>query len=171
MKIASRTSAAVSVLDSLKVAGQRPPQWLSLLGLVLISVLTASGCTMCAYPFDYSGPVPNGSAPQNDFQARSNGILPVGVAPRPWPPLVRSQKPIATIAKTVVADEADAAFSIDPEPLSEPVANEQQAESEQSKKPKQVDEPVLVEFLESQSERSVVAVPDDSVLKKEYGDR
>ncbi|MGB8854776.1 MAG: hypothetical protein WCC69_14575 [Pirellulales bacterium] len=52
-------------------------------------VLTAAtGCTMCPDPYDYSGPVPNGSAPQNDFRARSNGILPIGAAPKPWPPIV-----------------------------------------------------------------------------------
>jgi len=157
MKIASRTSAAVSFLGSLKVAGLRPRR-LSLIGLVLISVAGTSGCTMCAHPFDYSGPVPNGSAPHNDFQARSNGILPVGVAPRPWPPIVRSQKPIATIAKTIVADEAGAVVSIDPEPLSE--QNEQNEHDRQSEQPEQV----LVESLESQGERSVAAVPDDAAF-------
>ncbi len=55
-------------------------------GLVLLA-----GCTMCPDPHDYSGPVPNGSAPQNDFRARSNGILPLGAAPRPWPPIVRNE--------------------------------------------------------------------------------
>lgn len=55
-------------------------------GLVLLA-----GCTMCPDPYDYSGPVPNGSAPQNDFRARSNGILPLGAAPRPWPPIVHNE--------------------------------------------------------------------------------
>jgi hypothetical protein len=50
--------------------------------------LLATGCTMCPDPFDYSGPVPNGSAPQNDFMARSNGILPLRSRPLPWPPVV-----------------------------------------------------------------------------------
>ena len=54
-------------------------------GLVLTA---ACGCTMCPDPFDYAGPVPNGSAPQNDFCARSNGILPLHAAPVPWPPVV-----------------------------------------------------------------------------------
>ena len=54
-----------------------------------------AGCTMCPDPYDYSGPVPNGSAPQNDFRARSNGITPIGTAPRPWPPLVRKDQPAA----------------------------------------------------------------------------
>ena len=35
---------------------------------------------MCPDPYDYSGPVPNGSTPQNDFRARSNGILPIGAS-------------------------------------------------------------------------------------------
>jgi hypothetical protein len=61
----------------------------------LIAVLVgaaAAGCTMCPDPYDYSGPVPNGSAPQNDFRARSNGIIPIGVAPRPWPPIVKQEE-------------------------------------------------------------------------------
>ncbi|MEX0669339.1 MAG: hypothetical protein WD060_02645 [Pirellulales bacterium] len=51
-------------------------------------VAVLSGCTMCPDPYDYSGPVPNGSTPQNDFRARSTGILPLSAAPCPWPPLV-----------------------------------------------------------------------------------
>ena len=58
--------------------------------------LASTGCTMCPDPFDYSGPVPNGSSPQNDFRARSNGILPVGAAPRPWPLIVKNDgRPVA----------------------------------------------------------------------------
>lgn len=56
-------------------------------GVVLLLV-GMGGCTMCPDPFDYSGPVPNGSAPQNDFFARSNGILPLRATPDPWPPVV-----------------------------------------------------------------------------------
>lgn len=55
---------------------------------VIAVVAVLSGCTMCPDPYDYSGPVPNGSAPQNDFRARSKGILPLSAAPCPWPPLV-----------------------------------------------------------------------------------
>lgn len=63
-----------------------PQRWVT---MVLAAVLaTAGGCTICPDPFDYSGPVPNGSPPQNDFRARSNGILPLGAAPRPFPPVV-----------------------------------------------------------------------------------
>lgn len=51
-------------------------------------VVAAAGCTMCPDPFDYSGPVPNGTPPHNDFCARSNGILPLNAAPSPWPPVV-----------------------------------------------------------------------------------
>jgi len=50
--------------------------------------MASAGCTICPDPFDYSGPVPNGSSPQNDFRARSNGILPLGAAPKPWPVIV-----------------------------------------------------------------------------------
>jgi len=42
---------------------------------------------MCPSPFDYSGTVP-GSANQNDFRIRSNGILPIWRRPKPWPPIV-----------------------------------------------------------------------------------
>ena len=42
---------------------------------------------MCPSPFDYSGTVP-GSANQNDFRIRSNGILPIWRRPKPWPPVV-----------------------------------------------------------------------------------
>jgi hypothetical protein len=69
-----------------------------------------AGCTMCPDPYDYSGPVPNGSAPQNDFRARSNGIEPVGLAPRPWPPIVsrdrQSEQPVAVIAEVPATGEA-----------------------------------------------------------------
>lgn len=55
------------------------------------AALLATGCTMCPDPYDYSGPVPNGSPPHNDFRARSNGILPLGAAPKPWPPIVKTE--------------------------------------------------------------------------------
>lgn len=56
---------------------------------VAVGILLA-GCTMCPDPYDYSGPVPNGSSPHNDFRARSNGILPLGAARCPWPTIVRN---------------------------------------------------------------------------------
>ena len=89
-----------------------------------------AGCTMCPDPYDYSGPVPNGSAPQNDFRARSNGITPVGAAPRPWPPLVRKDQPAAvgspgdTAVRVAVATTkpvAETAAEAEIEPVSEPV--------------------------------------------------
>jgi hypothetical protein len=72
----------------------------------MLLAVAATGCTMCPDPFDYSGPVPNGSAPQNDFCARSNGILPLDAAPRPWPPLVDGEdgQPEAGL---VVAEHAE----------------------------------------------------------------
>lgn len=73
-----------------------------------------TGCTMCPDPYDYTGPVPNGTAPQNDFRARSNGILPLGNTPRPWPQIVSDEatRPgpagIPTLAEAVVeAESAD----------------------------------------------------------------
>jgi hypothetical protein len=73
--------------------------------------LASIGCTMCPDPFDYSGPVPNGSSPQNDFRARSNGILPLGAAPRPWPLIVQdgsgsSGDPAENTATPTLAEEA-----------------------------------------------------------------
>lgn len=81
--------------------------------LAAILVMAAStGCTMCPDPFDYSGPVPNGSAPQNDFWARSNGILPLNAAPRPWPLIVKgdsgkSEAGQPTLAEPLPAVVAD----------------------------------------------------------------
>jgi hypothetical protein len=75
--------------------------------------LASVGCTMCPDPFDYSGPVPNGSSPQNDFRARSNGILPLGAAPRPWPLIVKNgdapaEGPQENEPTPTLADEAEA---------------------------------------------------------------
>ena len=64
-------------------------------------VVSAAGCTMCPDPYDYSGPVPNGSAPQNDFRARSNGILPLDAAAKPFPTVVKAPtRPAPTVAPT-----------------------------------------------------------------------
>ena len=63
--------------------------------VVACCLAVSTGCTMCPDPFDYSGPVPNGTPPQNDFRARSNGILPLGAAPRPWPTVVKNAVPDA----------------------------------------------------------------------------
>lgn len=87
-------------------------------------VLAAAGCTICPDPFDYSGPVPDGSAPQNDFRARANGIAPLGPVPRPWPPVVQAPpaedgEPDAVIAaaEEPMGDEAGA--DAEPSPASE----------------------------------------------------
>ena len=65
--------------------------WAHPRSLVACAALIAAGCTMCPDPYDYSGPVPNGSAPQNDFRARSHGILPIGAAPKPFPTIVEAE--------------------------------------------------------------------------------
>jgi len=52
--------------------------------------LVSTGCTMCPSPFDYSGTVP-GSANQNNFRLRANGVLPVWMRPKPWPPVVSQE--------------------------------------------------------------------------------
>lgn len=69
----------------------------------------ATGCTICPDPFDYSGPVPNGSAPQNDFRARSNGIAPLGGVPRPWPPIVQAVPDRDDASQTAVTAAVEAA--------------------------------------------------------------
>ncbi len=69
------------------------------------AMLAAAGCTMCPDPFDYAGPVPNGSAPQNDFRARSNGILPLGTAARPFPPVVKASPEQPSPTRPAVAAE------------------------------------------------------------------
>jgi hypothetical protein len=80
--------------------------------LAAAAILAAvAGCTMCPDPHDYSGPVPNGSAPQNDFRVRSNGILPIGATPPPWPTVVKAG------AARPQAEPADAAGVADAEPL------------------------------------------------------
>ena len=91
--------------------GPLPRAWT--LATVAAMGLASVGCTMCPDPFDYSGPVPNGSSPQNDFRARSNGILPLGAAPRPWPLIVKkggapAAPPLENDPTPTLADEADA---------------------------------------------------------------
>lgn len=87
--------------------------------LLIACVAVAAGCTMCPDPYDYSGPVPNGSAPQNDFRARSNGIIPIGTLPRPWPPVVKREEPAAkrnvAIAQAPPASEAPSISEVVPE--------------------------------------------------------
>lgn len=80
-------------------------------GLAAFAALGCTvGCTMCPDPYDYSGPVPNGSPPQNEFRARSNGILPLGAAPRPFPPVVQrapGDEPGPAAIEPPVGDPAD----------------------------------------------------------------
>ena len=57
--------------------------------LAMVGLLAATGCTICPSPYDYSGPVPNGSVTQNDFCARSGGTRPLRNAPLVWPQVVQ----------------------------------------------------------------------------------
>jgi hypothetical protein len=66
------------------------------LGFVVSAVAFAGGCTICPSPFDYSGPVPNGSVTQNDFCARSGGNRPLRSGPLVWPPVVKTDAPSST---------------------------------------------------------------------------
>jgi hypothetical protein len=87
----------------------------------LAAVAAFAGCTMCPDPYDYSGPVPNGSAPQNDFRARSGGILPLGAAACPWPPLVgKSSAAVDEIVRAGVAGGLRQATFQEPTPADPP---------------------------------------------------
>jgi hypothetical protein len=95
----------------------------ALAAAVVAVVLASTGCTICPDPFDYSGPVPDGSPPQNDFRARAGGILPVGAAPKPWPPIVKDVG--RPDEMPVIADDE----SVDQSPV---VAEEDQTELRQT---------------------------------------
>ena len=97
----------------------------SLAACVACAALAAAGCTMCPDPYDYSGPVPNGSAPQNDFRARSHGILPIGAAPKPFPPVVKAAPQPASDAAPVVVQPA----------VEQPVAEQPVAEQPVAEQP------------------------------------
>ena len=104
---------------------QRPIIGAAVLLLALLGLSGTSGCTMCPDPFDYSGPVPNGSAPQNNFLARSNGILPLGASTKPWPPLVKSVVPTPPPAEVELVDALEVdAIEVDALEVDEPVAND-----------------------------------------------
>ena len=104
---------------------QRPIIGAAVLLLALLGLSGTSGCTMCPDPFDYSGPVPNGSAPQNNFLARSNGILPLGASTKPWPPLVKSVVPTPPPAEVELVDALEVdALKVDALEVDEPVAND-----------------------------------------------
>lgn len=77
--------------------------------LLVCAAVVAVGCTMCPDPYDYSGPVPNGSPPQNEFRARSQGILPLGTAPKPFPAVVKAVPGPAPAAASRLPAVADAA--------------------------------------------------------------
>lgn len=130
--------------------------------------LASAGCTMCPDPFDYSGPVPNGSSPQNDFRARSNGILPLGAAPKPWPPLVKDGvvNPVSPQDRTpTLAEEpsADGAESGDVE-QTVAVLGESEGETVASGQPRTAGDAVVAAqpVLESAPPRGDVPVAEES---------
>lgn len=92
--------------------------------LLVALVLLGTGCTMCPDPFDYSGPVPDGSVPQNDFAARANGIIPVRSTPLPWPPLVDARPgrptPADDVDATVIVAAGEAPAAVVSEGLAPP---------------------------------------------------
>ena len=62
------------------------------IGITALSCLSAGCSSMCPSLFDYSGPVKNGCVTENNFAARSNGILPLYSQPKPWPTIVQSEQ-------------------------------------------------------------------------------
>ena len=89
---------------------KRPGRKLSIALSLLFSSITifaSNGCTMCPSPFDYSGTVP-GSANQNDFRTRSNGILPIWRRPKPWPPVVSLEAEEPRLATGEFIDDTSA---------------------------------------------------------------
>jgi len=120
----------------------------------VVVLCAGAGCTICPDPFDYSGPVPNGSAPQNDFRARSNGIRPVGGVPRPWPPVVqavpRDEDALtlnAVVAAKAQADDAEEPSDTAAEPDVQPAGAEVgDAEADTGSQPVHA-EPTLEEII------------------------
>lgn len=101
--------------------------------LMVVALLTAgTGCTMCPDPYDYTGPVPNGSSPQNDFRARSNGVLPIGGTARPWPAIVSHEapRPGPGGVPTLAAAPPEADLLGGPSPLASVLLQEQEEASE-----------------------------------------
>jgi hypothetical protein len=136
-------------------AAVRPGRGPTIVVVVLLAVGTA-GCTMCPDPFDYSGPVPNGAVTQNDFCARSNGILPIGGAPRPWP--------------TVVDADGGNATGVDPAPSeqvgSEPATTEsvlRLAEAPELPNPNGAEGPNVAEETEPGQESEEVELEESEV--------
>lgn len=117
-------------------------------------VVLLAGCTMCPDPYDYTGPVPNGSSPQNNFRARSNGILPIGAAPVPWPPIVKgdaeggllvagraAKRGTPTLAETGDEPAGDGEHETVIEPVSVLVDVESESEPPSGEEPVAGDEP------------------------------
>lgn len=146
------------------------------------AAMTAAGCTMCPSPYDYSGPVPNGSAPQNNFRARSNGILPLGAAPKPFPPVVKkAPQPTPAgepkVEKPLVAEAEDSVLRLSAEePVSEADTDETAVavgELEQTTAPvgdvvADAVEQEVVDEAEAPP-AAPVAVPTDSATDREPG--
>ncbi|RLT03010.1 MAG: hypothetical protein DWI23_06505, partial [Planctomycetota bacterium] len=63
---------------------------------------------------------------QNDFAARSNGILPLRASPQPWPPIVQAvPKGVPTPAGEAIVSDAKAPVEAAPEMASQPPAADQ----------------------------------------------
>ena len=88
-------------------------------GVGLLLAVGTAGCTMCPDPFDYSGPVPNGSVTQNDFGARSNGILPLLATPSPWPTVVEQEAEESVLRVAEVPDSPECPELPDPSAIVE----------------------------------------------------
>ncbi len=156
---------------------ESPRAWAGTLALVLVGGLISTGCTMCPDPFDYSGPVPNGSSPQNDFRARSGGILPLGVAPRPWPQIVKdgmqpaSEEPTPTLADEYGSPEFQQTAAVEDEALAGDMAAEdtgvretdREAPEEPSAEPVSMAEPADLGHVPTDAEQPYAPPMQDGV--------
>ena len=156
---------------------ESPRAWAGTLALVLVGGLISTGCTMCPDPFDYSGPVPNGSSPQNDFRARSGGILPLGAAPRPWPQIVKDgmqpapEEPTPTLADEYGSPEFQQTAAVEDEALAGDMAAEdtgvretdREAPEEPSAEPVSMAEPADLGHVPTDAEQPYAPPMQDGV--------
>lgn len=114
--------------------GPRSGGWAA---FIVAAACGCGGCTLCPDPFDYSGPVPNGSPPQNDFRARSGGILALSAAPKPWPPVVQNdgqpaEAPVLADGEPEPAIGEDAGATLQQTSVLVPAADDSAADERQA---------------------------------------
>lgn len=127
-----------------------------------LACLSTTGCTMCPDPFDYAGPVANGSVAQNDFAARSQGILPVRATRLPWPPIVDAAPSLPTPAGDPdVGGEPERLAALPTSPIG--AGTDDGAVLEVSLKEAVVDGIVLLEVIGERPDGVAAATDDQAV--------